>query len=73
MTSAQAKDRRIELLEEALATIERQADGHKYATAYNDGQNIALVNIRNIAAIALADNDSVAVGTTDEPLGRGKI
>jgi len=43
----------FEVLLEALELIASQADNHKAATAYNGGENIALVNIRNIAQIAL--------------------
>lgn len=46
---------RPEALVDALELIASQADNHKRSKAYNDGQNIALVNIRNIAMIALAD------------------
>jgi hypothetical protein len=45
----------IELLEDALELIESQADGHKASVAYNGGENIALVNIRNIARIILKE------------------
>jgi hypothetical protein len=47
--------RTIERLEDALELIESQADGHKASVAYNGGENIALVNIRNIARITLRE------------------
>lgn len=40
---------------EAIALIVSQADNHKKSMAYNDGENIALVNIRNIGLIALGE------------------
>jgi hypothetical protein len=43
----------FEILFEALELIASQADSHKASIAYNGGLNIALVNIRNIAEIAL--------------------
>jgi hypothetical protein len=49
---------RIEMLEDALELIESQADGHKRSVAYNGGENIALVNVRNIARITLAESRS---------------
>lgn len=44
---------RVDKLEDALQLIESQAEGHKSSLAYNNGENIALLNIRNIARIAL--------------------
>jgi hypothetical protein len=43
----------FDVLYDALELIAAQADNHKASVAYNDGENIALVNIRNIAQIAL--------------------
>lgn len=43
----------FEVLLDALELIAAQADNHKASVAYNGGENIALVNIRNIAQIAL--------------------
>lgn len=43
----------FDLLVEALEDIALQAHSHRASTAYNGGENIALVNIRNIALIAL--------------------
>jgi hypothetical protein len=50
----------FDILRDAVEMIESQADGHKASTAYNDGQNIALVNIRNIARIAVAQANDKA-------------
>lgn len=51
------KDERIERLEELLHDIALMADNHKASTLYVEGENVALVNIRNMAAfsIGLAD------------------
>lgn len=43
----------FDVLLEALELIASQADNHKASVAYNGGENIALVNIRNIAQLAL--------------------
>ncbi len=43
----------LELLIDALEDIALQAHGHRYSTACNDGENIALTNIRNIALLTL--------------------
>lgn len=55
----------FDILHDALEIIETQADGHKASVAYNDGENIALVNIRNIARLAIqqADEKSRADGS----------
>jgi hypothetical protein len=49
--------RRIEQLEELLYDIALMADGHKRSTLYVDGSNVALVNIRNMAAAATGRRD----------------
>lgn len=55
----------FEVLFEALELIASQADNHKASVAYNGGENIALVNIRNIAQIAMkqASQKSKAEGS----------
>lgn len=57
---------RIERLEDALELIESQADGHRASTAYNDGENIALVNIRTIARITLKETREALFKATDD-------
>jgi hypothetical protein len=51
------RDERIERLEELLYDIALMADNHKASRLYVEGENVALVNIRNMAAfsIGLAD------------------
>ena len=44
---------RIERLEELLYDIALMADGHKSSRLYVEGANVALVNIRNMAASIL--------------------
>lgn len=55
----------FDILFEALELIALQADNHKSSVAYNDGENIALVNIRNIAQLAMkqAGDESKAEGS----------
>jgi hypothetical protein len=53
MSASNQKQSVAEILGDALALIVSQADNHKKSVAYNDGENIALVNIRNIGMIAL--------------------
>lgn len=51
------KDARIERLEELLYDIALIADGHKASTLYISGENAALVNVRNMAAMAIGLGD----------------
>jgi hypothetical protein len=46
-------ERRVEELETVLYEIALMADRHKSSRLYVDGQNVALTNIRNMAAFAV--------------------
>lgn len=50
--------RRLEPLVDALEVIESEADRHKRSVSYNNGENIALVNVSNIARIVLQESRS---------------
>ncbi|MCS4089535.1 hypothetical protein [Rhizobium sp. BK176] len=52
-----AKDVRIERLEEVLLEIALIADGHKSSRLYIGDENAALVNVRNMAAMAVGLGD----------------
>jgi hypothetical protein len=54
---AKAREVRIERLEELLYDIALIADGHKSSTLYIAGENAALVNVRNMAAMAVGLGD----------------
>lgn len=54
---AKAKDARIEKLEDILLDIALIADGHRASTLYIAGENAALVNVRNMAAMAVGLGD----------------
>ncbi|MDW9479004.1 hypothetical protein GOB57_09990 [Sinorhizobium meliloti] len=61
---------RLELLEDLLMDIALIADGHRTSKLYIDGENAALVNIRNMAAVALGLKDQlVDRGTLLAPVG----
>jgi len=47
------RDARIEELEDLLHDIAIMAEGHKTSRLHVDGQNVALANIRNMAALAI--------------------
>lgn len=47
------RDEHIERLEELLYDIALMADGHKVSRLYLEGENVALVTIRNMAAGAI--------------------
>ncbi|MCZ7861317.1 hypothetical protein O9X98_07905 [Agrobacterium salinitolerans] len=47
------KDERIERLEELLYDIALMAESHKVSRLYLEGENVALVTIRNMAAGAI--------------------
>ncbi|MBY3433414.1 hypothetical protein HFN89_04500 [Rhizobium laguerreae] len=55
---------RIERLEELLHDIALIADGHKSSTLYIGGENAALVNIRNMAAMAIGLSDRLRLNGT---------
>nr|WP_250807695.1 hypothetical protein [Neorhizobium tomejilense] len=54
-----ARDRRIEQLEALLYDIAIMADGHKASTLYVRDENVALVNIRNMAGFAIGLEDTL--------------
>jgi hypothetical protein len=54
---------RIERLEAALEEIARQSDSHKRSRLCVEGQNVALVNVRNIALFALGQQRDFAERT----------
>ncbi len=56
-TAKDERDERIERLEELLYDIALMADSHKASTLYVQGENVALVNIRNMAAGAIGKGD----------------
>ena len=59
------RDERIERLEALLLDIALMADGHKASKLYVENENVALVNIRNMAAFEL--------GMEQELLARGTL
>ena len=59
------KDERIERLEDLLHDIALMADNHKASRLYVEGENVALVNIRNMAAFS--------IGLTDVHRERGAL
>lgn len=59
------REERIEFLESLLLDIAFMADGHKASRLYIDNENVALVNIRNMAAFEL--------GMEDELLAQGTL
>jgi predicted ArsR family transcriptional regulator len=50
---ADAKDARIERLEDIIYAIAVMADNHKASRLYVENENVALVNIRNMAALTV--------------------
>jgi hypothetical protein len=54
---SKARDAKIEKLEDVLLDIALIADGHKASRLYLEGENAALVNIRNMAAVAVGLGD----------------
>jgi hypothetical protein len=55
---------RLEKLENLLEDIALIADGHKSSRLYVDGENVALVSIRNMANLAIGRKASVVIGPT---------
>ncbi len=53
------REERIERLEALLLDIALMADGHKASRLYIEGENVALVNIRNMAAFELGMEDEL--------------
>lgn len=50
---------RVERLEDLLYDIALMADRHKSSTLFVEGENVALVNIRNMAIMALGLQDHI--------------
>lgn len=51
------RDERIERLEALLHDVALMADSHKPSRLYVEGENVALVNIRNMAAFSIGLGD----------------
>ena len=56
---------RIDVLESVLFEIAMQAHGHRRSTLRNNDENVALANIRNLAAITIDQIDVFKANVED--------